>query len=304
MEGIENNFTQNIIQEYFSENRTPVMEPVETNYTNEIPNSNIYYYHEVYKNENNDNINTNQFHEVLDNKNKKNDETKETSNEIKKEQSTTNISTEDIPQPQIVNIVSMVELCCKLNLREIALKCTNSEYNPKRINAVIMRIKEPKTAALIFNTGIIICLGAKNEGDSRKAAKIFAVNIKRLGYNVKFKNFKIVNIVGTCDLKFNIKLNPLNAKINYGFKNSGKKICHYEPELFPGLIYHMSNPQLTLLIFSSGKINFVGAKNKNDIYEANKNIYPFLSKFKSEVVPEKNDTKEENAPEFNYVNID
>ena len=66
----------------------------------------------------------------------------------------------------------------------------------------------------------------------------------------------------------------------------------------------MNNPQLTLLIFSSGKINFVGAKNKNDIYEANKNIYPFLSKFRSEVVPDKIVTKEENPQEFNYVNID
>ena len=302
MEGIENNFIQNNIQDYISENRTPVMEPFESNFINGIPNSNISYYHEVYKNETNENINTNQFHEI-DNKNKKNEETEEDSNLIKKEQST-DLSSDEIPQPRIVNIVSMVDLGYKLNLREIALKCTNSEYNPKRINAVIMRIKEPKAAALIFNTGIIICLGAKNEEDSRKAAKIFAVNIKRLGYDVKFKNFKIVNIVGTCDLKFSIKLNPLNAKINYEFKDSGKKICHYEPELFPGLIYHMSNPQLTLLIFSSGKINFVGAKNKNDIYEANKNIYPFLSKFKNEVVLEKNDTKEENEEEFNYVNID
>ena len=111
-----------------------------------------------------------------------------------------------MPQPQIVNIVSMVNLRVPLNLKLIALKCRNSEYNPSRINAVIMRIKEPKAAALIFNSGIIIVLGARDKEKSKQAAKIFAKQIKNLGYEVKFSDFKIVNIVATCDLGFPIKL--------------------------------------------------------------------------------------------------
>ena len=63
-----------------------------------------------------------------------------------------------------------------------------------------------------------------------------------------------------------------------------KSPCHYEPEVFPGLIYHMTKPELTLLIFQSGKMNFVGAKNKDDIYEALQKIYPLLCKFKNELV--------------------
>ena len=52
--------------------------------------------------------------------------------------------------PQLQNIVSTVSLGCKLDLKKIALSARNAEYNPKRFAAVIMRIREPRTTALIF----------------------------------------------------------------------------------------------------------------------------------------------------------
>jgi transcription initiation factor TFIID TATA-box-binding protein len=44
--------------------------------------------------------------------------------------------------------------------------------------------------------------------------------------------------------------------------------CHYEPELFPGLIYKMESPKIVLLIFTSGKIVLAGAKTRKDVYIA------------------------------------
>ena len=212
-----------------------------------------------------------------------------------------------MPQPRIVNIVSMVNLCKRLNLKEIALQCSNSEYNPSRINAVIMRLKEPKTAALIFNSGVIIVLGARDKENSKKAAKIFSKNIKQLGYDVKFKNFKIVNIVATCDLKFPIKLTKLslelNAKLsNNNNNNTDKKQCFYEPDTFPGLIYHMRNPQLTVLVFKSGKINFVGAKNRNDIFDALGKVYPLFRKYKNDIIMKQINDEDINESEFSNIN--
>ena len=225
-----------------------------------------------------DNINS------IDEKAQKEDSTAQNSikiNEITKEE-----TYEQMPQPRIVNIVSSFDLGCDLNLREIALKCSNSEYNPQRINAVIMRKKNPKTAALIFQTGKVICLGAQDEETSKKAAKLYARDIRdNLIINVVFKNFKIINIVATCDVKFHVKLSRLNAKLAYELskKNLEENVC-YEPENFPGLIYHMGKPKLCILIFDSGKINFVGAKNRDDIYKALKNIYPLVKKYKNEIV--------------------
>lgn len=51
------------------------------------------------------------------------------------------------------NVVSTANLKCKLDLKEIALKCRNAEYNPKRFAAVIMRLRDPKTTALVFESG-------------------------------------------------------------------------------------------------------------------------------------------------------
>ena len=303
---------------YFSDNidipnKTPRNNPFFWNLDNDSnSNSHITYYNQVYDNSNiNSNTNISQIQNLLDNHNIKHQEDKvaDAINSEAKEDKSTDINTNEIgmPQPRIVNIVSMVNLCKRLNLKEIALQCSNSEYNPSRINAVIMRIKEPKTAALIFNSGVIIVLGARDKENSKKAAKIFAKNIKQLGYDVKFKNFKIVNIVATCDLKFPIKLTKLslelNAKLsNNPINNSDKKQCFYEPDTFPGLIYHMRNPQLTILAFKSGKINFVGAKNRNDIFDALGKVYPLLHKYKNDIMLKQENDEDINEAEFSNIN--
>ena len=56
----------------------------------------------------------------------------------------------------------------------------------------------------------------------------------------------------------------------------------YEPELFPGLIYRMFEPNIVLLIFCSGKLVITGGKEKEDIYKGFQKIYPLLVKFKNE----------------------
>ena len=131
------------------------------------------------------------------------------------------------------NIVSTVNLSCKLDLKRIALHARNAEYNPKRFAAVIMRIREPRTTALIFSSGKMVCTGAKSEEDSRLAARKYARIIQKLGFPVrncssqvlemisflmlflifvlqaKFLDFKIQNMVGSCDVKFPIRLEGL-----------------------------------------------------------------------------------------------
>nr|CAB3499582.1 unnamed protein product [Digitaria exilis] len=170
------------------------------------------------------------------------------------------------------NIVSTVNLDCQLDLKMIALQARNAEYNPKRFAAVIMRIREPKTTALVFASGKMVCTGAKSEEHSKLAARKYARIIQKLGYPAKFKDFKIQNMVGSCDVKFPIRLEGL-AYSHGAFSN-------YEPELFPGLIYRMKHPKIVLLIFVSGKIVLTGAKVREEIYTAFENIYPVLTEYR------------------------
>ncbi|CDK29110.1 unnamed protein product [Kuraishia capsulata CBS 1993] len=174
--------------------------------------------------------------------------------------------------PTLQNIVATVNLECRLELKTIALHARNAEYNPKRFAAVIMRIREPKTTALIFASGKMVVTGAKSEDDSKLASRKYARIIQKLGFDAKFTDFKIQNIVGSCDVKFPIRLEGL--AFSHGTFSS------YEPELFPGLIYRMVKPKIVLLIFVSGKIVLTGAKQREEIYKAFEAIYPVLSEFR------------------------
>ncbi|TVU32012.1 hypothetical protein EJB05_23728 [Eragrostis curvula] len=174
--------------------------------------------------------------------------------------------------PTLQNIVATVNLGCQLDLQAIANQARNAEYNPKRFAAVIMRIRDPKTTALVFSSGKMVCTGAKTEDQSKLAARKYARIIQKLGYPAQFRDFKIQNMVASCDVKFPIRLEGL--ALNCGI------FANYEPEIFPGLIYRMADPKIVLLVFVSGKVVLTGAKVREQIYTAFENIYPMLSQFR------------------------
>ncbi|KAJ3527043.1 hypothetical protein NMY22_g9927 [Coprinellus aureogranulatus] len=59
-----------------------------------------------------------------------------------------------------------------------------------------MRIREPKTTALIFASGKMVVTGAKLEDGLRLASRKYARIVQKLGFDAKFYELKIQNIVG------------------------------------------------------------------------------------------------------------
>lgn len=153
----------------------------------------------------------------------------------------------DQKEPVLQNVISAFNLDCKLDLPKIQKKARNTEYHPKRFAALVMRIKSPQTTALIFSSGKVVVTGAKNESQSKLACKKFARIIKKLDFPATFKDFKVHNILASCEVGYKVSLENLVTS-EHG------KSCRFEPELFPGLIYKMIEPKVTLLIFVSGKI--------------------------------------------------
>ncbi|VDM56061.1 unnamed protein product [Angiostrongylus costaricensis] len=135
-----------------------------------------------------------------------------------------------------------------------------------------MRIREPRTTALIFSSGKMVTSGAKSICASRQASRKFARIVQKVGFDVRFTDFKIQNVVGSCDVRFSIQLEGLCI--------THAPFSSYEPELFPGLIYRMVQPRVVLLIFVSGKVVITGGRNQEDIDQAFKHIYPILRAFK------------------------
>lgn len=117
-------------------------------------------------------------------------------------------------------------------------------------------------------------VGAKSEELAKTASRKFANIVRKLGFNVRFKQFKVQNIVGSCDVKFPIRLERLRYE--------GDMFATYNPETFPGLTFQMPDPKCCLLIFASGKVVLTGAKTKADIMTAFENIFPLLVSCRSD----------------------
>jgi transcription initiation factor TFIID TATA-box-binding protein len=170
---------------------------------------------------------------------------------------------------KVHNVVSTFNMGCLLDLQTIALHARNTHYNPKRFAACIVRIRDPKTTALIFGNGRTVVTGAKNFEQSRLAARKFARMVQKLGYNPLFGDFKVQNIVATC-----MVCDPAEFLIRLeGLSRDHWQFCHYEPEVFAGAVYRMVEPKLCMLIFPNGKVVVTGAKNEEDIKVAFEKIY-------------------------------
>ena len=186
--------------------------------------------------------------------------------------------------PTIRSFVCTANLNCKLDLREIALQAKNVEYNPKRFSALIMDIKEPKSRVKVFSNGIIQSSGTPTVEQSKNACRKCAKDIKKFGYNVHLTNFKIISVMGSCKLKFKIRLRDLFCHI----RNKMNLVAFYEPEHFPALkFYYLTptlnsddgnkkKPNIVFLIYSTGGIVITGARTVNQIYEAFQRVYPLL----------------------------
>ena len=80
---------------------------------------------------------------------------------------------------QSTHVILIVEtttanLGVRLDLKKIALKCRNTEFNPRRFGAVIMRLREPRATALIFASGKMCITGVKSAHNATLATKKFA----------------------------------------------------------------------------------------------------------------------------------
>lgn len=117
------------------------------------------------------------------------------------------------PEIDIVinNVVCSFSVRCHLNLREIALNGMNVEY--RRENGMItMKLRRPYTTASIWSSGKITCTGATSEHMAKVAARRFARCLQKLGFNVRFNNYRVVNVLGTCSMPFAIRINSFSER--------------------------------------------------------------------------------------------
>jgi transcription initiation factor TFIID TATA-box-binding protein len=159
---------------------------------------------------------------------------------------------------KIENIVASTYLGGTLDLEAIALALEGAEYEPKQFPGLIYRLKEPKTAALLFTSGKVVCTGAKNLEQVKTAISNVVRLIEAAGMAIKVEpKIEVQNIVASGDLGARINLNAIAISL-------GLERVEYEPEQFPGLVYRLDAPKVVVLLFGSGKLVCTGARKPED----------------------------------------
>jgi transcription initiation factor TFIID TATA-box-binding protein len=85
------------------------------------------------------------------------------------------------PELRLQNIVATADLGIEVDLEALIFELSNCEYEPEQFPGLVYRVKNPKVAILVFNTGKIVCAGAKSEEDVKKGIEQLVHELKELG---------------------------------------------------------------------------------------------------------------------------
>ena len=159
----------------------------------------------------------------------------------------------------VVNIVVSTSLNHDIPLEKMNAMLSNTEYNPEQFPGLVIRIKEPKTSALIFGSGKVVCTGSRSMDKVEESIKKIIKSLEKIGIKITIKpEIKIQNIVASGTVGMDLNLNTLAMKLSN---------TEYEPEQFPGLVYKLVDGPVkaTFLLFSNGKVVCTGTKSEEEV---------------------------------------
>jgi transcription initiation factor TFIID TATA-box-binding protein len=173
---------------------------------------------------------------------------------------------------KIVNIVCSASLGQDIPLIKLAETLPNTEYNPEQFPGLVMRIREPKTSALIFSSGKIVSTGARSLKKVKESIRCIIKNLAKINVKIKEEPKIIVqNMVASGSINMDLNLNSLAMELEN---------TEYEPEQFPGLVYKLPGTRATFLLFSNGKIVCTGTRSETKLNEAVDKLIVTLKKKK------------------------
>jgi transcription initiation factor TFIID TATA-box-binding protein len=161
---------------------------------------------------------------------------------------------------RVVNIVVSTSLEHDIPLEKMAATLSNTEYNPEQFPGLVIRIKDPKTSALIFSSGKVVCTGARSMEKVHESIERIIESLKKIGIKITITpKINIQNIVASGNIGMDLNLNMLAMKLDN---------TEYEPEQFPGLVYKLMEAKATFLLFSNGKVVCTGTKSEQEVHAA------------------------------------
>ncbi|MEK6885823.1 MAG: TATA-box-binding protein [Nanoarchaeota archaeon] len=165
---------------------------------------------------------------------------------------------------KIQNIVATTSLGKDVPLTKLAKTLSNTEYNPEQFPGLVLRVKKPKSAVLVFSSGNLVCTGTKSIAQVKEVIQEVIKQLRKIGVRVTIvPKITVQNIVASGSINVNLNLNLLALELEN---------TEYEPEQFPGLVYKLVEPNATFLLFSNGKLVCTGTKNRAQLEDSMKQL--------------------------------
>jgi len=159
---------------------------------------------------------------------------------------------------KVENVVAVATLDVSIPLDKMLSKTERSEYEPEQFPGLVYRPEGLNVAALIFSSGKIVCTGARSPEAAKDAMMKVVRKIQEIGITVpKVFDIQIENMVASSQLSSTLSLEELAMSLDN---------AEYEPEQFPGLVYRITDPRISFLLFSTGRIIITGAQSEKDIH--------------------------------------
>eukprot|EP00854_Cymbomonas_tetramitiformis_P018807 gene18807-22470_t len=137
----------------------------------------------------------------------------------------------------------------RIDLKRFA-RIARGAYRPKRFAAVSVRFRNPKSTAMVFNSGKCVCIGTTSEWQAQSALNRCFRIVALLYPEARISNFAVQNIVSFSNVGARVDLHRL----------SSDQPLHtvYNPELFPGLRWTLYNPHTRASVFYQGNVIITG----------------------------------------------
>ena len=168
-------------------------------------------------------------------------------------------SADALPTVTIHNFVATASYGCEIDLERLSWLCMG-EFNPRTFRAVKLRLTTPKSTALVFSSGKVVCTGNGSECAALTALHVYLSIVRKVHPSARMCSIKIQNIVASATFHAHVRLEELARA--FMLRSA------FDPELFPGLRLKLRAPRAKILVFCGGKVVITGCRNRADVARA------------------------------------
>jgi len=154
---------------------------------------------------------------------------------------------------KVENIIAETKIADGIDLEEIAKILPGARRDPTNYPGLVVGVSANNVAYIIFESGRVICTGAKNIDEIRRCLNEIVKILKRKGIGVKGEiKPKIRSVTVSTEIGHAIDLEKAVHRMDG---------AEYRPEEIPAVVCTGENG-LTALIFDSGKVVCIGSGEK------------------------------------------